>query len=68
MSYDNIVWVSAKSNFYDYIFDTIEEREPQVRSLDSILQAILRFFDFGNPEEYSFEDRKELVLELLEDY
>lgn len=66
--YDNIIWVSAKNRFYDYIFDTIEEREPQVKSLDSILFAILKFFEFENVEEYSFDDRKELVLDLLQDY
>jgi DNA replication protein DnaC len=66
--YENIIWVSAKSNFYDYIFDTIEEREPQVKSLDSILFAILRFFEFEDLEEYGFEDRKELTLELLQDF
>ncbi len=65
--FDNIIWVSAKSNFYDYMFDTIEEREPQVKSLDSILFAILRFFDLGSLEEYSFEDRKELTMEFLMD-
>lgn len=65
--YDNIVWVSAKRDFYDYIFDTVEKREPQVRSLDNILLALLKFFDLGDLEEYSFEDHKELTLELLND-
>ncbi len=68
IQYNNIIWVSAKYNFYDYIHDAIEEREPQVRSLDSILYAILKFFELENLEEYSFEDRKELTLELLKDF
>jgi hypothetical protein len=63
--YNNIVWVSAKQTFYDYVSDTIEQREPQVKSLDNIIMAILKFFDFEDVEDYSFEDRKELVLELF---
>ena len=63
--YDNIIWVSAKRDFYDYIFDTIESRDPQIESLDNILLAILRFFDLEDLEEYNSEDRKELALELL---
>lgn len=65
--FENIVWVSAKHTFYDYIFDTIEKREPQVRSLDSILLTILNFFNYEGIEDYSFEDRKELVLEIFEE-
>ncbi len=66
--FDNIIWVSAKQTFYDYIFDNIEKREPQVRSLDTILVAILKFFELGDVEEYTFEDRKALVLELMRDF
>ncbi len=65
--YNSIIWVSAKKNFYDYILDSVEVREPQIQSLDNILYAILRFFDLENLEEYTFEDRKELVIELLQD-
>jgi len=66
VAFENIIWVSAKSDYYDYIFDTVEYRDPQYRSLDNVLFAILEFFGLESLEEYDFEDRKDLTLELLE--
>jgi GTPase SAR1 family protein len=66
IAFDNIIWVSAKSDFYDYIFDTVEYKDPQFKSLDHVLWAILEFFSFENLDEYDFEDRKDLALQLLE--
>lgn len=65
--YDNIIWVSAKRNFYDYVFDKVEIREPQIKSLDNVLFAILNFFEFEGLDEYSHSDRKELTLELFKE-
>lgn len=64
--YNNIIWVSAKSDFYDHIFNTIEPKHPQYKSLSNIFTAILSFFEFDGLDEYDFEDKKELVLEVLE--
>ena len=64
--FKNIVWVSAKSDYYDYIFDSIENRKPQFKSLDAILSSILKFFEYEGLEEYDFEDKKNLVLDIFE--
>ena len=63
--FDNIVWVSAKRTYYNYVTDTIKKRDPQIQSLDSILLTILRFFEFEGFEDYSFSDRKELVIDIF---
>lgn len=65
--FDNIVWASAKSDYYDYVFNAVEQHEPQFRSLDSALISILKFFEFESLEEYDSDDKKELVLELLQE-
>ncbi len=65
--FDNIIWVSAKSDYYDHIFNTIETRKAQYKTLDSIIAAILYFFEYENLNEYDFDGRKELVLEILQE-
>jgi hypothetical protein len=68
IDFDNIIWVSAKKNYYNPLLDSIQEREKQFDSLEKVLSAILRFFDYEEDiEEYGADDRKELVLELLEE-
>lgn len=64
--FKNIIWVSAKSDYYDHIFNSIENRKPNFKSLDNVLTAVLNFFEFENLDEYDFNDRKELVFDLLE--
>lgn len=64
--FDNIVWISAKSDFYDHIFDTIEPKQPQYKTLNNIFTAILSFFEFESLDEYDFDDKKTLLLEVLE--
>lgn len=65
--FDNIIWVSAKADYYDYIFGTTQSREQYSRSFDDVLTAILQFFEFSDADEYDFEDKKYFVMELLED-
>lgn len=65
--FNNIIWVSAKRDYYDYIHGTVEIRSPQVVELRHILYAILRFFEIENIDEYNTDDLKELVLELLQE-
>ena len=66
--FDNIIWVSAKKDYYDYIHDTIEIQSPQIIELRNILLAILRFFEIENPDEYNTEDLKALVLMVFEEH
>jgi hypothetical protein len=63
--FDNIIWVSAKSNFYNPTLDIVEVRKKQFESLDNIISTILDFFDFEDLEGYAFEDKKALLLEVL---
>jgi hypothetical protein len=65
--FDNIIWVSAKSDFYNPTFNIIEKGKQQIESLDNIISAIFQFFEFENLDEYIFEDRKELVIELFKE-
>lgn len=67
-TFNYIVWVSAKTNFYDWRRDWVKEKERQFESLDNIFTVVLCFFDFENVKEYDFEDKKELVLELFENH
>ena len=65
--YDNIIWVSAKSNFYHWEQNATISNPQQFESLENILQIILRFFDYEDVNEYSSEELKDLIFELLED-
>jgi hypothetical protein len=61
----NIIWVSAKRNYYDPTLDVVEPGTQQFRSLDQIVATILEFHGFENPDEYDRHDQRWLVLELL---
>lgn len=63
--YKNIIWISAKTDFYDYVFGAVEKRLPQFRSLEQILQAILEFFGLKNFDTYSLDEKKYLTLDIL---
>jgi hypothetical protein len=65
-SFENIIWVSAKRNYYDPTFNLVEEKNQQFNSLDNILCDILHFFEYEEVEEYPLEDKTELVLGLFE--
>jgi hypothetical protein len=63
----NIIWVSAKRDYYEPSIDEVEKREPQFASLDNILTAILEFHEWEDAESYDLENKKWLVLGLLEE-
>jgi hypothetical protein len=63
----NIIWVSAKRDYYEPSIDEVESREPQFESLDNILTAILQFHDWEDAESYDLPAKKWLVLGLLEE-
>ena len=65
--FDNIIWVSAKSNYYIPTLDIIELQKRQLDKLDTLISTMLDFFEFEGMEEYSFEDMKALLLELLQE-
>jgi GTPase SAR1 family protein len=65
--FKNIIWVSAKRDYYDPILDRKEAREPQFQSLDNVLTAFLMFQGFEDAKGYSPADKKWLVLESLRD-
>jgi hypothetical protein len=41
--FQNIIWVSAKPNYYDPTLDQVDARQPQFQSLDNVLGVILEF-------------------------
>lgn len=61
--FDNIIWVSAKTDYYDYISGTIEPKKQNFKSFDDVLTAILEFFELGGLDEYSFAEKRDLALE-----
>lgn len=66
--FKNIIWVSAKNDFYDYLRDSVEVRNPQIENLGSILFAVLRFFEIEDLDEYGVDDLKELTILLLQEH
>lgn len=62
---ENIIWVSAKTDFYDPHSGTIEPKGFNFTSFEDIVTAILEFFEFETLHEYSFEEKKDLVLEVF---
>lgn len=65
--FKNIIWVSAKADYYDPTLDIVEAGQPQFRSLDNVLGAILEFHEFEDAQSYSLDEKKWLVLESLRD-
>jgi GTPase SAR1 family protein len=65
--FKNIIWVSAKRDYYDPTLDVIEEGSQQFKTLDQIFLAVLEFHGFEEPEQYNRNDQRWLVLELFED-
>ncbi len=63
--FKNIIWVSAKPNYYDPTLDEVAAKLPQFRSLDTVLTAILEFLEFEDAATYTMEEKKWLVLESL---
>lgn len=65
--YENIIWVSAKSNFYHWEQNATISNPQQFESLENILQIVLRFFEYEDVNEYNLDELKELIFELLEE-
>lgn len=63
--FNNIIWISAKRDFYDYIHNKIEKRNPQFKTLEHTLIFILRFFEFEDAEIYDSDSAQKIVLDLL---
>jgi GTPase SAR1 family protein len=65
--FKNIIWVSAKRDYYDPTLDAVERRLPQFRSLDNVLATVLDFHGFEDSDGYELGDKKWLALESLRD-
>ena len=65
--FENIIWISAKTDYYDYIHGTIERRSPKFRTLEQIIEAILEFFEFSDLEEYEIDDKRRFILDSLKE-
>ena len=63
--FNNIIWVSAKRDYYNPFLNFVEKKERQIETLDNIFSAVLAFFEFENSDEYGFDDKQSLILELL---
>jgi hypothetical protein len=64
-AFKNIIWVSAKRDYYDPTLDFVESGTQQFRTLDHIWNAILEFHEVEGVEEYGRDERRWFVLELL---
>lgn len=65
--FKNIIWVSAKRDYYIPELAVRELRTPQFRSLDNVLEAILEFHGFEDASGYPLTDKRWLVIESLRD-
>ncbi len=65
--FKNIIWVSAKPNYYDPTHDVIERRPAQFQSLDNVLAAILEFYGLPDAGDYERDAKKWMVIEFLRD-
>lgn len=63
--FQNIIWVSAKPNYYDPTLDQVEARQPQFQSLDNVLTAVLDFHGIEDAHTYEPNEKKWMVLEIL---
>jgi hypothetical protein len=63
--FDNIIWVSAKQDFYDPIRGVTEAYTSDITSLDSVLSAVLAFHGILDGDDYSKDDKIELATELF---
>ena len=63
--FKNIIWVSAKRDYYDPTLNVVESGTQQFRSLDQILLTILEFHGFEDAEQYNRFDQQWLVFELF---
>lgn len=65
--FKNIIWISAKRDYYDPTLDVVEEGAQQFKTLDQVFVAILEFHGFEEPDQYGRTEQRWLVLELLEE-
>lgn len=65
--YNNIIWVSAKSNFYNWEQNSTISSPQQFESLENIMQIILRFFEYEDVDEYNEIELKDLTFDLMEE-
>jgi len=63
----NVIWASAKRDYYDPIRDEVETGSPQFECLDNILTSILEFHEMEDANEYKRDDQKWLVAECFRD-
>jgi hypothetical protein len=65
--FENIIWVSAKRDYYDPTLDVVESGQPQFQTLDNVLTTILEFHEFEDASGYDLDDKKWFVGEFLRD-
>ena len=65
--FNNLIWVSAKRDFYDPTLDEVQPGTPQFKTLENVLTAILEFHGFEDANGYTRDEKKWLVLESLRD-
>lgn len=65
--YNNIIWVSAKSNFYNWEQNSTISGSKQFESLKNIMQIILSFFEYEDVDEYLEEELKDLTFGEMEE-
>lgn len=66
--YNNLIWVSAKRDYYNPVFNTIESKPQQISTLDDIFSAIFAFFGYSDMDDYNYENREFLVFDILSEH
>lgn len=66
--FDNIIWVSAKKDYYNPALNVVEKRGQQFKTLDNVFSVLFEFLGYRNMDEYEASERKEFALEVLREH
>lgn len=66
ITFDDIIWTSAKLDFYNPAQSFVQKKPMQINSLESIFDAILSYYEREEFFDYELEDKKNLVLGYFE--
>lgn len=65
--FENIIWVSSKTNYLNPILGEEESKQAQFDSLSKIFTVILKFFEYEYVDEYDQSDKRDMVIDVLKD-
>ena len=65
--FENIIWVSAKKDYYNPLLDIKENMKIEFKTFEQILDSIFIFMEFSDFVDLKVEDKKSLFFDILKD-